>query len=265
MDLSKPQKILLAITVFNLAIVFLFPPFDDVSVTNNGAAIFAGFLFIFDTPPNFVINSSLLYLEVAVVLINLCILWLLTTENARRQEKKQINFRKAAMALIGLNLIGVLLFPPFEYISNMTNAIIPTFEGFYFIFSHPPHRVIVTPVLYIEVFFILINGGLMLLAFKDNSSEQATAEQAMVQMARLQASKKAMVKPVASGNASIASAKSSTAKKIATKPERPETGIQKAGTTKTSAKKGSPKKAAVRKKPSSTATRVKIAKKTAIS
>jgi hypothetical protein len=122
-----------------------------------------------------------------VVLINLCILWLLTTEDARRQQKKKINFRKAAMALIGFNLIGVLLFPPFEYISNMTHAVIPTFEGFYFIFSHPPYRVIVTPVLYLEVFFILINGGLMLLAFKEDNSDKAAVEQAMAQVARLQA------------------------------------------------------------------------------
>src|SRR5690606_7554006 len=178
------------------------------------------------TPPNFVINSSLLYLEVAVVLINLCILWLLTTENARRQEKKQINFRKAAMGLIALNLIGVLLFPPFEYISNMTNAIIPTFEGFYFIFSHPPYRVIVTPVLYIEVFFILINGGLMLLAFKDNSSEQVTAEQALVQMARLQATKnQAMVKPAEPGKTSVTPA-NTAAKTIAAKPTSQKTQAQ---------------------------------------
>jgi hypothetical protein len=189
MNLSKTQKILLALTGLNLAIVFLFPPFDDHSVTNNGAAIFAGFLFVFNSPHNFIINSSLLYLEVMVVLINLCILWLLTTQNARRQDKKKINFRKAAMGLIGFNLIGVLLFPPFEYISNMTHAIIPTFEGFYFIFSHPPYRVIVTPILYLEVFFILINGGLILLAFKEDNSEKMTAEQAMVHMAKLQAEK----------------------------------------------------------------------------
>jgi hypothetical protein len=219
MNLSKTQKILLALTVLNLVIVFLFPPFDDQSVSNNGASIFAGFLFVFDTPHNFLINSSLLYLEVAVVLINLCILWLLTTENARRQKKKRISFRKAAMGLIGFNLIGVLLFPPFEYISNMTHAIIPTFEGFYFIFSHPPYRVIVTPVLYLEVFFILINGGLMLLAFKDNSSETLTAEQAMIQMAKLQA---ARIKPVSdSKSVSKTAPKKVATKKIAAKKAAP--------------------------------------------
>ncbi len=190
MNLSKTQKILLALTAFNLAVVFLFPPFDDYAVTNNDAAIFAGFMFAFTKSHNLVINSGLLYLEVTVVLINLCILWLITTENARRVDKKKFNFRKAAMILIAANLVGVLMFPPFEYISNMTRAVIPTFEGFYFIFSHPPYRVIVTPILYLEVFFVLINGGLMLLAFKENGEEAASAEQAMAYMAKLQAAKK---------------------------------------------------------------------------
>jgi hypothetical protein len=188
MNLSKTQKILLALTGLNLLIVFLFPPFDDYSVTNNDAAIFAGFLFAFNKSSNLIINASLLYLEVAVVLINLCILWLLTTENERRRKMKKFNFRKAAMILIAANLVGVLLFPPFEYISNMTRAVIPTFEGFYFIFSHPPYRVIVTPILYLEVIFVLINGGLMLLAFKEEGGG-TDAKQAMAYMAKLQATK----------------------------------------------------------------------------
>lgn len=187
--MSKIQKILLGLTAFNLAIVFLFPPFDDYSVSNNGAAIFAGFLFIFSKASNVAINSALLYLEVMVVLINLGILWLLTTENSRRKSTKKINFRKAAMVLILLNLVGVLLFPPFEYVSNMTRAVIPTFEGFHFIFTHPPYRTIVTPILYLEVIFILINGGLMLLAFREGKAEM-TPEQTVAYMAKMQAGRK---------------------------------------------------------------------------
>jgi hypothetical protein len=49
----------------------------------------------------------------------------------------------------------------------MTRAAIPSFEGFYFLFAHPPYRVIVTPILWLEAIFVLINGGLLLLAFKE--------------------------------------------------------------------------------------------------
>lgn len=167
MFMTRTQKMLLLLSVFNLMVVFLFPPFDDYAMSSNGAGTFAGFYFVFHEAQNLRLNSSFLYLEVAVVLINLAVLWLLTLEDKRRK-RKRFNFRKMAMLLIVINLIGVVLFPPFEYVGNMTNAMIPTFEGFYFIFSHPPYRAIVTPVLYLEVFFILINGGLMLLAFKEN-------------------------------------------------------------------------------------------------
>lgn len=189
--MSKVQKILLAITAFNLAIVLLFPPYDDYLITNNGAAVFAGFIFVFaDLTANFQLNDALLYLEVAVILINLGILWLLTAEDSRRKTGQKINFRNAAMILVAINLVGVLLFPPFEYISNMTNAVIPTFEGFYFIFSHPPNRVIVTPILYIEVIFVLINGCFLLLAFKGSKAPEVTAEEALAYMAKIQASQR---------------------------------------------------------------------------
>jgi hypothetical protein len=181
--MTKTQKILIALTVFNLVVVFLFPPYDDHSVSSHGASIFAGFQFALSYKAlNFIVNDNLLYLEVTVVLVNLGILWLITLENQRRNTKKKFSFRKAAMILVLVNLLGVFLFPPFEYISNMTNAVIPNFEGFYCIFSPPPYRAIVTPILYLEVMFILVNGGLMLLAFKQPKDETYTAEQTIAYM-----------------------------------------------------------------------------------
>lgn len=165
--MSRAQKVLLALTAFNLALILLFPPFDDYSVTSNDVAIFGGFQFFFSKSANSVINSSFLFLEIAVVLVNASIFWLISLENAAKSGKKKFSYRKATLILVAANLVGILLFPPFEYISNMTRAMIPTFEGFYFLFAHPPYRVIVTPILWMEVIFVLINGGLLLLAFKE--------------------------------------------------------------------------------------------------
>jgi Na+/alanine symporter len=166
--MSSAQKTLIILTAFNLALILLFPPFDDYSVTSNDIAIFGGFQFIFSRSANSVINGSFLFLEVAVVLVNASIFWLISLENAARRGRQAFSYRKATLMLVATNLAGILLFPPFEYISNMTRAMIPTFEGFYFLFAHPPYRVIVTPILWLEVIFVLINGGLLLLAFKEN-------------------------------------------------------------------------------------------------
>jgi len=169
--MKKSQKILLVLMALNFAAILLFPPFDDYSVTNNEIAIFGGFRFAFGQPEYARINVSLLYLEIAIVLVNAGILWLLTLESRVRRATDKFNFRKATLILISVNLLLIMLFPPFEYISNMTRATIPTFEGFYFIFTAPPYRVIVTPILYLEAMFVLVNGGLLLLAFKEHKSD----------------------------------------------------------------------------------------------
>lgn len=166
--MTRAQKILLAITMFNLALILLFPPVDDYSVTSNDVAIFGGFQFVFSIAQNAVVNRSFLFLEISVVLANAAIFWLITLENAARSERQKFSYRKATLYLVAANLIAILLFPPFEYISNMTKATIPSFEGFYFLFARPPYRVIVTPILWLEAIFVLINGGLLLLAFKEN-------------------------------------------------------------------------------------------------
>jgi hypothetical protein len=165
--MNKAQKILLALTVLNLSLILLLPPFDDYSVTSNDAAIFGGFRFYFSRLPHTAVNGSFLFLEIAVVLINAAIFWLLTLENRIRQNSRKLSYRKATLFIIAANLVAILLFPPFEYISHMTRAALPTFEGFYFLFARPPYRVIVTPILWLEVIFVLVNGGLLLLAFKE--------------------------------------------------------------------------------------------------
>ena len=77
--------------------------------------------------------------------------------------------RKQTIALIiaAANIVLILLFPPFESVYAITKASIPTFEGFYFIFARQPNHVIVTTILYLEVFFVLINGALFWLIFRE--------------------------------------------------------------------------------------------------
>ncbi len=61
----------------------------------------------------------------------------------------------------------MLLFPLMESVFSLNKAAIPTLEGFYFIFAQKPAHVIVETLMYIEVTFILANGALLWLIFKD--------------------------------------------------------------------------------------------------
>ena len=88
-----------------------------------------------------------------------------------------MDFPAARLIFTGVNLLLVLLFPPFESVYAITKATLPTFEGFYLIFSQKPSHIIVTSLLYVEVIFILVNGALLWLIFKPKSSDELVAEQ----------------------------------------------------------------------------------------
>lgn len=114
-----------------------------------------------------------------VVLINAGIRWLLLQDKpTAAPAKSPVGYQKAALIFAGLNLVVVLLFPPFESVFALTNAALPSFEGFYFVFGQRPNHTIVTTLLYIEVIFILVNAALAWLIFRKRSAPGLTPEEA---------------------------------------------------------------------------------------
>ena len=162
----------------NLLVVLLFPPFDQYSIASSKVPVFAGFNFALAAPPASQVNTGVLWLEVVVVLANAGIAWLLLRDKpVAAAGRRKLNFQNGVLIVTGVNLILMLLFPPFESVFAITNAALPNFEGFYFIFSQKPSYTIVTTLLYVEVFFILANGALFWLIFKERRPAQLSAEQ----------------------------------------------------------------------------------------
>ncbi|HXF65850.1 MAG TPA: hypothetical protein VNK67_03995 [Burkholderiales bacterium] len=174
--MNRHQTIALAIAAVNLLLILLFPPFDQYSIASSKAPIFAGFYFAFSPPPLGEINADLLALECLVVLANAGIAGLLLRDRPKEAPRRGIGYQNATLIFTGANLVLVLLFPPFESVFALTNATLPTFEGFYFIFFQKPNHTIVTTLLYIEVFFILVNGAIFWLIFKPRSPAELSAE-----------------------------------------------------------------------------------------
>lgn len=177
--MNNAQRIALAIAVANLVLLLIFPPYDYLSLERSNIPTFDGFYFAFGAHQNRIVNANFLVLEIIVVLINACIAVLLLRNPPVRQRRRVGGNRrqKAVLALVAINLVLMLLFPPFEYFSAITKAALPTFEGFYFLFGDNSQRQLVMPILYIEVALVLINGGLLWLLFKDKSPEEVSAEQ----------------------------------------------------------------------------------------
>ena len=162
--MNKGQKYALLVAAANVALVFLFPPYDYVSMLLGNVATFDGFYFVLAGEPHRIVNSSFLALETIVVLANACIaVLLLRTPPSPAARRPGGNSRqRAILGLVATNLILAVLFPPFENFSAITKAALPTFEGFYFVF---------------EVALIMINGGLLWLLFRDKTEAELSAGQ----------------------------------------------------------------------------------------
>lgn len=162
--MNRNQWIAVAVFAANLVLVLLFPPVDAYSVASQ-VPVFGGFRFFLEIGRYAEVNASLLALEVFVVLINAGIAWELLRDRGPSRPHR-FSLQNAVLVFTGANLLLVLLFPPFESVFALTKAAIPTFEGFYFIFDRRPAHVIVVPLLYLEVFFIIANGALFWLLFR---------------------------------------------------------------------------------------------------
>ena len=176
--MNQNQAIALAFAAANLVFIMLFPPFDVYSISTSQMPVFGGFDFYFNRNQYMVVNTSVLVLEVVVVLINAGIAWLLLNTKKSTVTQRRISLQNATLLVVAVNLVVILLFPPFESVFAMTKATLPTFEGFYFIFSRQSNHVIVTTILYLEVMLVLINGALFWLIFRQKGHTALTPEQA---------------------------------------------------------------------------------------
>jgi hypothetical protein len=162
--MNRYQRIAVAIAAANLLLILLFPPYDQQSISPAFAPAFAGFHFAFSPPALGQLNSSMLTLEIAVVLVNISIaLLLLRDRKAAPAAKPNVSLQNGVLIATGVNLVLMLLFPPFA-----TADVVPaTLDGFRFIFNQGPDHAISIGFLYIEVAFILVNGGLFWLSFNE--------------------------------------------------------------------------------------------------
>ena len=190
--MNTSQRIAVLVAVANLLLLAVFPPYDYVSLQHRNVPTFDGFYFAFGLHPNRVLNLDFLLLEIIVVLINACIaVLLLRAPAASKVRRLGGNWRqRSVLLLVAINLVLMLLFPPFEYYSAITKAALPTFEGFYFVFGDNSQRQLVTPILYIEVALVLINGALLWLAFRDKTPDELSAEQVRALAQRVRAAQK---------------------------------------------------------------------------
>jgi hypothetical protein len=175
--MNRYQAITLVFAAANLLLAFLFPPFDYISPARSNVPTFEGFALAFGEQPNRVINSSFLQIEAFVILINAAIAWLLLKDRPRAQVDGKTDWQRVMLFGVGINLLLALLFPPMENYYAVTRAVLPSFDGFYFLFGEHGTHTIVTAILYIEVFIIMVNGTLLYLLFRNAKPVELSADE----------------------------------------------------------------------------------------
>lgn len=164
--MNRKQKITLAAAFLNLLLICLFPPYDQYSVGASQMPAFTGFQFVLRPLAYSEINQAVLIIEIFVVLINTGVAWLLFRDRPA-SAGRGVSYANVALIFVAVNLVLVLLFPPFESVFDLTNPALPSFEGFYPIFLQRPNHTIAITVLYLEVIFLLVNGALLWLIFRE--------------------------------------------------------------------------------------------------
>ena len=168
--MNSPQKTIVTVAAINLALMLLFPPHDSLSLWRGGTPTLDGFYFIFDRHYNKQTNGDLLTLEILWLLVNAAFGWLLLRNT--RPAESLMSPRAAAIAFVLANLAVVLLFPPFENYASTIRVSGTWFDGFYFAFGDKLHRRFYVPLLYVEVLWVLIDGGAFWLLSREPPQRQ---------------------------------------------------------------------------------------------
>ena len=186
-QLSRQQWITLVAAIANSALVSLFPPYDYISFQRGNIPTFSGFYWVLGQHTNHVVNTDFLTLEIFAILVNVGIAWLLIDNKQTSSPSQKQFWRHGVLWMVGINLIVMLLFPPFENYASVSKAVVPSFEGFFFIFGDNSQRQLVTTLLYIEIALLLINAGLILLFLKDRKQEKLDPQEIRAIAERLRA------------------------------------------------------------------------------
>ncbi len=188
--MNRYQKAALLASLLNLLLVLAFPPYDYLTRVMNGTApVFDGFSFVFLNHPNRVLDQQFWQLEIFVVLAEAALAWLLLRSKAGRS----MNFRlgqRIVLLLTALNLLLVILFPPMQRRMENSLALLPSFDGFFFVFGDHAGRTIEGNLIYLEIVFVLFGGGLLYLLLRREQPLELTESQRRELFDQLQKQKK---------------------------------------------------------------------------
>jgi hypothetical protein len=150
--MNRYSNLVLVGALVNIMLLMVFPPFDVVSLTDRGVRLFDAFHPAFAVPPNRVVNADILFFAIYGVVGNALAAFVLLSR------ERPLAPRHIVLVMSFINILVVLLFPPFEAFPWAGRRTFGSFDGFYFAFGDKAGRSIFMPMLTIELIYVLINS-----------------------------------------------------------------------------------------------------------
>jgi len=150
--MNRYSNLVLVGALANIMLLMVFPPFDVVTLTDRGVRLFDAFHPVFSVPPNRVVNADILFFAIYGVVGNALLAFVLLSR------ERPLAPRHIVLIIAFINIMVVLLFPPFEAFPWAGRRTVGSFDGFYFAFGDKSGRSIFVPMLTIELIYVLINA-----------------------------------------------------------------------------------------------------------
>jgi hypothetical protein len=156
--MNRYFQVVLVGALANILLLLLFPPYDVVSLTDRGMRWFDAFYPAFSVPPNRSVNADILFFAIYGVVGNALAAFVLLSRPT------PIAPRHIVLGMALVNLVIVLLFPPFEAFPWAGRRTTGSFDGFYFAFGDKSRRSIFLPMLTLELIYVALNACVFWLA-----------------------------------------------------------------------------------------------------
>jgi hypothetical protein len=156
--MNRFSNIVLVGALVNLLVLMLFPPFDVVSLTDRGVRFFDALHPAFAVPPNRTVNADILFFAIYGVVGNALAAFVLLSRPT------PVAPRHIVLVISLINLVVVLLFPPFEAFPWAGRTTTGSFDGFYFAFGDKSRRSVFLPMLTLELIYVALNACVFWLA-----------------------------------------------------------------------------------------------------
>jgi len=163
--MNKYQRLVVIVALIDALIMILFPPFNSQPLARGMPDSFDGYYPLLAALSDKPTNTTLLTLQLMFVGANALAAWLVLQTKKHHEDIPTFRYAEGIGAFVAVNLVLIFVFPPFEPYQSLQRNMGSTFDSFYFVFGDRSKRPFYTPLLQLEVMWVVINALALWLLF----------------------------------------------------------------------------------------------------